>query len=255
MIRKFTMMLAVMVMMFIFAVPVIAGNPYISLKGSLGTTDMGDVKFSHIPEGLVNATDSGSTETVKSPGIAIGYDTGDLRFEFEYFNRGQVEHDTSLAILNGGVTIDGTYVSFDDLLWGLPGAVNPWIADMININSKVDTETFFLNVYADFPVAKKLELYAGAGVGMAKHNSKVNYTLDTRPLFGPGAPVISMSDRDSNTCAAFNVTVGAAYLITDNIAIDLGLRYADLGEAELGSFLEADKIISKEAIFALRYTF
>ena len=87
---------------------------------------------------------------------------------------------------------------------------------------------------------------------MAKHNSKVNYTLNFSQYGGPN---ISMSDRDSNTCAAFNVTAGAAYLITDNIAIDLGLRYADLGEAELGSFLEADKIVSKEALLALRYTF
>lgn len=245
--KKFTMFLSVLILAFLLvATPVMAGSPYVSLKGSLGTTDTGDVKFSHIPEGLVNATNGSSSETVKSPGLAIGYDMGDVRFEFEYFNRSMIEHDTSLAILNGGVTIDGTYIPFPT-----PVGLNQMIADHFNINAEVETETFFLNMYADFPVAEKFELYAGAGVGMAKHSSKVTYLV--HDVFGGHWG--SFTDADSNTCVAYNVTAGAAYLITDNVAIDLGLRYADLGQAQLGSNLEADSMISKEAILALRYTF
>jgi len=107
-------------------------------------------------------------------------------------------------------------------------------------------------MYADFPVVDKLELYAGAGVGMAKHSSKVDYVLDFTKY---GGPTVSMNDKDSNTCVAYNIQIGGAYALTDNIALDLGLRYADLGEVELGSFLESDSMKTKEAVFALRYTF
>ena len=135
--------------------------------------------------------------------------------------------------------------------------MNDGISKNLNINSNVETETFFLNVYADFSVAKKLELYAGAGVGMAKHSSKTDWNLKADAFGSNTNPPISYSDTASNTCVAYNVQAGAAYLITDNVAIDLGLRYADLGEVELGGLLslEADKMISKEVVLALRYTF
>jgi len=111
--KKLFIILAITISLAI-TIPAIAGSPYVSLKGLLGTTNTGDIKISHIPEGLINATNTGSSDTAESAGFAIGYDTGDVRFEFEYVNRLKVEHDTSLAILNGGITIDGTYIPFND---------------------------------------------------------------------------------------------------------------------------------------------
>ena len=261
--KKFTMLIAVVAMMFFITMPVMAGSPYVSLKGSMGTTNTGDIKLSHIPEGLVNATDTGSSETVKSPGMAIGYDTGAVRIEFEYFNRGKVDHNTSIG---GGYTVDGEYIPIIDIanevmeeFWYMPIMINSF-----NINTKVDTETFFLNAYMEsdtifgYTLLKNLEYYLGGGVGMAKHKSKVNYNVgysDYQDEYGPTNHTVSFSDRDSNSCVAFNLQLGAAYLITDNIAIDLGLRYADLGQAQLGSNLEADSMIVKEAVLAFRYTF
>jgi len=110
--KKFTTSIMVLIFMFIITAAH-AGNPYVSLKGSVGSTDMGAIKFSHIPEGLVNATNTGSSDTSNAAGLAMGYDIGNVRVEFEYMNRSKITHDTSLAILNGGVTIDGQYVPFN----------------------------------------------------------------------------------------------------------------------------------------------
>lgn len=238
-----------------------AGSPYVSLKGSLGTTDMGDIDFSNAPSGMLDATDNGSSSTTLSPGGAIGYDFGDVRIEFEYFNRSQVEHDTSIALLTGGFGYDNQFIPYTDLLGPMVGGVNQWLAQNVNFNSQVDTETFFLNVYMEsdtffgYTILKGLEFYAGAGVGMAKHSTKTDLTINLSD-FGGGT--FNISDSASNTCVAYNVQVGAAYFFTDNIALDLGARYADLGEAELGSFIvdmDADKIVSKEIVASIRYTF
>lgn len=253
--KFFTLFVAIM-MIFLFAVPVMAGSPYVSLKGSLGTTETGGVNFSTIPGGIIDTTDTNSSETVYSPGLALGYDTGNVRFEFEYFKRGDVDHNTSLALLTGGsnawLNMGGNYYDLNDIDidW-----LNEGIAKCLNIHTDIETETFFLNTYADFQVAKKFELYVGAGIGMAKHKSKTSFNVNLNPY---NIPITAgFSDSESNTCVAYNVTAGAAYLITDNLAVDLGLRYADLGEVEMGGLipLEADSMISKEAILALRYTF
>ncbi len=50
--KNFKICLIAVALALFIAVPAMAGSPYVSLKGSLGTTDTGDIKLSHLPEGL-----------------------------------------------------------------------------------------------------------------------------------------------------------------------------------------------------------
>jgi len=204
--------------MFLIVTPVMAGSPYISLKGSIADVDVDNISFA--PPFDPFSVDIGSSEIIKSPGLAIGYDGGNGRIELEYFNRKTAKYD--------GICY----------LFSSPGPATEF---------SLDTDTFFINFYHDFKTTDKLELYIGVGLGIAKHNTDLDF-------FVPG-----FNFSDSNTEIAYNYQCGMAFLFTDNLAFDLGFRYADLGSADVGDFLgviQADvDVKSKEIILALRYTF
>ena len=84
-----------------------------------------------------------------------------------------------------------------------------------------------MNVYAEYPVWKMISVYATGGIGYA-----YNKTDDYRGLY--------KGEGKSNF--AWNVGAGVQYALTDCIALDLGYRFADLGDAHVKDVATGSKI-------------
>ena len=89
-----------------------------------------------------------------------------------------------------------------------------------------NSTTLLANVYYDFHNSTAFTPSIGAGLGLA-----FNYLgVDTEYYNGYGD---SMDDRQTNF--AWQVGVGVAYAINENIAVDAAYRYLDLGYTQLDS--------------------
>jgi opacity protein-like surface antigen len=93
-----------------------------------------------------------------------------------------------------------------------------------SLEHRFGIQTLFANVYYDFHNSSAFTPYIGGGLGMAFISAKAKgSTAGESESFG--------SKRNSNF--AWNIGAGAAYDITDNIALDLGYRFVGLGEGKM----------------------
>jgi opacity protein-like surface antigen len=118
-------------------------------------------------------------------------------------------------------------------------------------NTDVEAHTLMLNLWYDFPVREKWNLYVGAGAGVAR------IELETNDF------VVKGSDSDTNF--AFQLGGGVSYDLLKNLAIEAGYRYVNMGDAETdlstlflptpaGNY-EIDDIDAHEVYIGLRWYF
>ncbi|MCZ6804296.1 MAG: outer membrane beta-barrel protein, partial [Proteobacteria bacterium] len=79
--------------------------------------------------------------------------------------------------------------------------------------------------------------YVGAGVGWAEHEA------DTRRVNVATGAVTSLETTTDNFI--WSLMLGVTYAMTDNWNIDVGYRYADLGDVEIGPFTDGGKVDSE----------
>lgn len=130
---------------------------------------------------------------------------------------------------------------------GLEGYYNDDMEDkLINIIPvEGETKGLFLNVYYDIPMCEKLKQikpYIGAGVGYSWLKETADFTA-----FGFGKE--SLKDEDWG----WNVGLGVAYELNDNVDLTLGYRYEDLGKVK-DDFSDT-KFENHKVSFGVRYTF
>ena len=95
---------------------------------------------------------------------------------------------------------DSSYTSYDE-----------------TFKNKIQAQTLMLNAYYDIDTGTKLTPYVGAGIGYAKLEAKDEYwNLE----YGKSI--------DKNNFA-WQIGVGAAYNLTNNVSLDAGYRYIDYG--------------------------
>ncbi len=138
-------------------------------------------------------------------GIALGTDLSystelPVRLEAEYTYRGQA------TFKNGPKWVAGY----------------PLYADQ---SFDVKAHTLMANAFYDINTETAFTPYVGAGLGMAYLRSDYKHRVN-----GVG---FNKSSNDWNL--AWNVGAGVAYQFSDNIALDVGYRYVDLGTAECGT--------------------
>jgi len=126
------------------------------------------------------------------------------------------------------------------------------------VSEKVEVgaqHSFFINVYFDIYNSSPVTPYVGAGLGLASVSGKYMVTY--------GGDTIDV--KKSKTNFAWNIGAGAAWKISDNVALDLGYRYADFGKVSasgetqlFGLDLLFDgkfDVAAHEVMLGLRYTF
>ena len=113
------------------------------------------------------------------------------------------------------------------------------------LNGDVSTFYGFLNAYYDIFTWGRVTPYVGAGIGFANHMIN-NISLPPNV------------DEGSHTDFAWNAQAGVAVSVTHNLALDIGYRYTDWGDAESGAnpdTLSVDDITSHDVRVGLRWSF
>lgn len=153
--------------------------------------------------------------------LAVGYNF-DKRFQVPL--RAELEYSLFSRV-------DGT-VSWTD--------IDPVGNDYTRIQQKLDIQTLFLNAYFDIKTGTPVTPYIGAGIGTAFIDARTSGYNS----FGNGGPgdLITSGSRGarSNTNLAWNVGAGAGWDITECLTLDLGYRFASLGEAKGKTFFGED---------------
>lgn len=120
------------------------------------------------------------------------------------------------------------YLRFDATVdYGFGGTLSgdepcPGTCTTHHIETDYSSLAGFLNVYADLGTYHGLTPYLGAGAGVAQlttSDAKVSI-----PLQYDGASQINF---------AYALMAGVSYDISDSLTLDIGYRYADLGDARL----------------------
>lgn len=94
---------------------------------------------------------------------------------------------------------------------------NPQSEELNNHNRKLQAFAFLISMYADMKLSGTPELvpYVGAGAGMSNISLKDN------------------TGKGSGSAFAYHASAGLVYSFTENIALDLGIRYLNYGSPEI----------------------
>lgn len=185
------------------------------------------VSYNHIKSDVKKGGNYSYSDNVGGAAIAAGYDFNvhcyaPVRLELELAMRAKTSHS---KILENG-------------LWGRE-----------SLGSKTGATSIFANVYFDFHNESDFIPYIGGGVGAAYlklENRWKNYGAT------PGTERFNSSGWDF----AWNAGAGLAYKLNEQVALDLGYRYTDLGTlSEVRDFNKSDLDGSgHEVLLGVRFT-
>ena len=133
----------------------------------------------------------------------------------------------------------------DQFRIGLEGYYNDDLKDnLLNVVPvKAETKGAFLNAYYDLPLTEKqIKPYIGAGIGYS-------WLKETADMTGLGLGKATGKDKDFG----WNVGLGVAYEINNNVDLTVGYRYEDLGRIkETGNKTD---FTNHKIFLGLRYNF
>lgn len=144
-----------------------------------------------------------------------------------------------------------------ELEWGLRGktkydeVVDRWVGGKTTLQSKTSVTSIFANMFYDFHNQGDFTPYIGAGLGTAR--TRVENKWRESGTFGQ----YSQNKSKSNWDFAWNVGAGVSYKLIDEIAVDMGYRYADFGTLDDLPDMENVDIDGSghEVMLGLRLTF
>ncbi|MDR3135672.1 MAG: outer membrane beta-barrel protein [Deltaproteobacteria bacterium] len=189
-------------------------------------------------------------------GASVGYDfskayTIPIRLELDYAYRFGTRNDwrvSSLSILGQKLPVNGAF------------------------SSKISTQTLLFNLWYDIDTGTKLTPYVGGGVGVAFVTAKDTIAfrppLNNLPIFP-----VNYSFSKTKTNFAWDLGLGLAYNVSENVALDLAYRFVYVGKVSPNQTLrlittdpgnggyviplaaENKAIYSHDITFGVRYTF
>jgi opacity protein-like surface antigen len=223
---------------------------YVSAKGVSAKAELNGVNFATIPNGLVSTNDTNASETYISPGFALGIHYSKyFRTEIEYIDRGDMDYSSDGIIINDKSALI-PYIG--KKYKKIPG-------NLLNIRAGVDTKTVFLNQYIDSKTWHGLGFYGGFGVGLAMHKAETSFILDEGGILqGPfTGPIVLINEKVNNTSFAYSIGTGIYYNIkaVEGLTLDLGYRYLNLGEVDMGTLIESKDMTANEIMCCIRYQF
>lgn len=177
----------------------------------------------------VGSSSDDDNDDVFGGALAVGYDFSKrydlpIRAEIEYSIFSRAEGSLSDQVkLAGGVRVP------------------------VTLDQELNIQTLFANVYYDITTGTPLTPYLGAGVGLAFIDADGDFT-DSISMGGTNVPLTVDGGSKSNTNFAWNVGAGAAWAFTDNLSVDLGYRFAYLGEAKSGTMSVAAPALTNESV-------
>ncbi len=199
------------------------------LRGYLGLTAEGFHGLDH-PDFAIPAyegwLDPGQFSAAPLFGLGIGISTGNhLRFDVT----GEYHGKASFSALQEYDT-DSNPPNFD----GAPGP--DWGTDAYT--AKKSEWVFLANGYLDLGNWRGFSPYVGAGIGAA-YNSIFDFLDDNVPAAGQG-----WAPTGHKWNLAWALHAGAGIQVTNNLTIDLGYSFTNVGNAQTGNFQNVDPNIA-----------
>jgi len=183
-------------------------------------------------EGTIPGTldDDERVEFVGTLGAAIGYDRAHWRAELEYMWRYRFDMDRR-SCCSASPT----------------GAM-----EITSFKSDVQTQGVLFNLFYDLETGALLDPYVGFGVGVVDKEHESTKT-DFQPFRKEQLD-------NSETDFVWSLNLGLHYEFDDHWRLDLGYRYIDLGDFDLGTFSDGDRLTaddhtSHDLSFSLHYRF
>lgn len=226
---------------------------YTSLKAGVSDTKFDNTKYQSNPDPDVEVAyhNKDIDETVyPNIALAVGFDFSKIskvnaRAELEYTYKDKVKFTPQTERLT---VITPDFSDSIPLPEGFPGL----------IENELRSQSLMLNGYYDFKNTSKFTPYLGAGVGVTRINNK---QVINPEFFGE-----SDSQSDTSNTFTWSASVGVAYQVTENVALDLGYRYVDAGEIEFNTnnsfFFGPDNnmkttadLVSHDYSLGIRYNF
>lgn len=153
-------------------------------------------------------------------GLAMGHRLGDFRIEGEYFYRATAYDDEN----------ESSFDSVTDIK-----AFREAIAASARLGS-LSSHSVFINGYYDIPADTKFRPYVGAGLGWARVSLdySASFTRSVQ-LEGPLAGSTTVAKETfSDNLFGYQLIGGMDYLLTEQIALGLKLRWVDLDKFKDG---------------------
>ena len=138
---------------------------------------------------------------------------------------------------------------------GEPGQVGPIVIDPMHFN--VQSYTAMSNVYKDLGNFNGVTPCLGAGIGVAYNQIYEVYFTDNPAL-------VNRIEGEDTLSFAWSLMAGMGYQVTDNLILDIGFRFLDMGKAQSGRVDSAlfvnprvyvDDLHSHEVKVGFRYHF
>ena len=134
-----------------------------------------------------------------------------------------------------------------------------------NYSAKKSEWLFMANAYADLGEWRGIVPYVGAGLGASRNTIHSFRDSGIDPV--TGSPTMAYADSDSQWNFAWALHAGVGYRVTDNLTLDFGYSYVDLGDARTGDVIAYDgtnlidnpmhfkDLTSHDLKLSVRYTF
>lgn len=138
--------------------------------------------------------------------------------------------------------------------------VSDWWGDATaKYKATLGGSTLFANTYFDFHNTSAVTPYVSVGLGYSFLTAKGKATYTGTFLGVPGTETLTYGKKTSNNFA-WNLGVGAAWKVTDSVALELGYRYANLGKAktgydEDGAWWKTNNVTTHQFLFGGRFSF
>jgi opacity protein-like surface antigen len=84
------------------------------------------------------------------------------------------------------------------------------------------------NSYLDFPINDQFQVFAGAGLGIARIDEKGNLAITVLNNTKTGDKIKSKKKQNF----AYSLTTGISYKIADNTNIELSYKWSDYGKTK-----------------------
>jgi opacity protein-like surface antigen len=186
------------------------------LRGDIGISEYQEGKFSspNLPPAEFLAADFGSGSLA---GLGVG-------FEFNNWFRADITGEYRFS--EGFKVFDR--VDFD--AGGVPGVTRGIM------HGDYSAFVFLANGYVDLGTWYGITPFIGAGIGVA-HNklSGSRQSVTEIPVGGAAAPSGGWFGDGTKTSLAWALHAGLAYNVTRHFAVEMGYRYANLGEMKTGA--------------------
>ncbi len=96
------------------------------------------------------------------------------------------------------------------------------------VNRKATIYSLMFNSYLDFPINDQFQVFAGAGLGIARIDEKGNLELTALNNTIDGDKIKSKKKQN----LAYSLTTGISYKIADNTNIELSYKWSDYGKTK-----------------------